>query len=426
MEILVVEDDDALRNALATSLGVHGFDVATAGSAEEAVVRADLSPPAVVLLDLSLPRADGFHALRRLRSFTDVPVIVLTVRDDKADKVRALDAGADDYVVKPFDLDELLARIRAALRRRPDAANELPTQIVVDDLVIDLARGQVTRGGEDVHLTPTELRLLDLLVTSDGRLLTYAQVAAMLKTDRKEIDQGTLRVFVAQLRKKLGDDATSPRADRDPLRPRLPLDRGRAELLTYNYMVVDHAVEHVRRSEARRPTPPTGCCTRSPTPPAATSSSGRSRRSTPSPRSPARYPMSFAAVQKHVAVLDRAGLVTKRRHGREQLVRGNVDAVREAGAALDRLDAVWRHASTGSANSSPTTPKEHRHDRHERLEGPRRPHHDDHRGVRRAGRACVAGVGRPASARAVVGPADLPGDGRRPRPHARRHGVTTS
>jgi len=209
-DLLVVEDDKPLREALATSLAAHGYEVETAGSAEEALVRADLSPPNLVLLDLSLPRADGFHALRRLRSFTDVPVIVLTVRDDKADKVRALDAGADDYVVKPFDLDELLARVRAALRRRPDPT-ESPSQIVVDDLTIDLARGRVTRGGDDVHLTPTELRLLDLLVNSDGRLLTYSQVASQLKTDRKEVDQATLRVFVAQLRKKLGDDAASPR-----------------------------------------------------------------------------------------------------------------------------------------------------------------------------------------------------------------------
>ena len=209
-EILVVDDDEAFRDALGADLRAHGFSVTTAGSAEEAVVRADLSAPALVLLELSLPRADGFHALRRLRSFTDVPVIVLTVRDDTADKVRALDAGADDYVVKPVDLEELLARMRAALRRRPDMA-ESPARIVVDDLVIDLARGSVTRDGEDVHLTPTELRLLDLLVGSDGRLLTYAQVATSLKTDRKEVDQGTLRVFVAQLRKKLGDDAASPR-----------------------------------------------------------------------------------------------------------------------------------------------------------------------------------------------------------------------
>jgi len=208
--ILVVDDDATLRDTLATSLGAHGFDVATAGSAEEAVVRADLAPPSLVLLELSLPHADGFHVLRRLRSFTDVPVIVLTGSDETADKVRALDAGADDYVVKPFDLDELLARIRAALRRRPDVADS-PARIVVDDVVIDLARGRVARGHEDVHLTPTELRLLELLVRSDGRLLTYDQVASQLKADRRAVDHGTLRVFVGQLRKKLGDDAASPR-----------------------------------------------------------------------------------------------------------------------------------------------------------------------------------------------------------------------
>jgi two-component system KDP operon response regulator KdpE len=137
-------------------------------------------------------------------------VVVLTVRDARDDKVRALDGGADDYVVKPFDLDELLARLRAALRRRPEAESAAAI-LVIGDVEIDRARGQVRRAGEAVHLTPTELRLLDLLVNSDGRLLTYTQVAAQLRTPRKETDQGSLRVFVAQLRKKLGDDAADPR-----------------------------------------------------------------------------------------------------------------------------------------------------------------------------------------------------------------------
>jgi two-component system KDP operon response regulator KdpE len=208
--ILVVEDDAPLRDALATSLRAHGYDASEAGTAEEAVALASHDLPDLVLLDLSLPGADGFHALERLRTFTDIPVVVLTVRDAKDDKVRALDGGADDYVVKPFDLDELLARLRAALRRRPEGETVVAT-LVIGDLEIDRARGQVTRAGEPVHLTPTELRLLDLLVNSDGRLLTYGQVAAQLRTQRKEIDQGTLRVFVAQLRKKLGDDAADPR-----------------------------------------------------------------------------------------------------------------------------------------------------------------------------------------------------------------------
>jgi len=208
--ILIVEDDAPLRDALATSLQAHGYEASEAGTAEEAVVLAGHDLPDLVLLDLSLPGADGFHALRRLRSFTRIPVVVLTVRDAKDDKIAALDGGADDYVVKPFDLDELLARIRAALRRRPDPEVAPPT-LVIGDLEIDRARGEVTRAGEPVHLTPTELRLLDLLVNSDGRLLTYAQVAQQLRTQRKEVDQGTLRVFVAQLRKKLGDDAADPK-----------------------------------------------------------------------------------------------------------------------------------------------------------------------------------------------------------------------
>jgi two-component system KDP operon response regulator KdpE len=210
MRILVVEDDAPLRDALATSLRAHGYDVSEAGTAEEAVALAAYDTPDLVLLDLSLPGADGFHALERLRTFTAIPIVVLTVRDSKDDKVAALDTGADDYVVKPFDLDELLARVRAALRRRPDVSSS-PATLVVGELEIDRARGQVTKMGVPVHLTPTELRLLDVLVKSDGRLVTYTQVAEQLRTPRREIDQGTLRVFVAQLRKKLGDDAADPR-----------------------------------------------------------------------------------------------------------------------------------------------------------------------------------------------------------------------
>ena len=208
--ILVVEDDAPLRDALATSLRAHGYETTEAGTAEEAVVLAGHDVPDLVLLDLSLPAADGFHALDRLRTFTAIPIVVLTVRDAKDDKVRALDRGADDYVVKPFDLDELLARLRAALRRRPDG-EATPASIDLGDLIIDRARGRVTRGGEPVHLTPTELRLLDLLVSSDGRLVTYSQVAQQVGRPGKEIDQGSLRVFMAQLRKKLGDDAADPR-----------------------------------------------------------------------------------------------------------------------------------------------------------------------------------------------------------------------
>jgi two-component system, OmpR family, KDP operon response regulator KdpE len=212
VRILVVDGDASLRQELATTLGAQGYEVTEAGTAEEAVVLVGHDVPDLVLLDLVLPGVDGFHALRRLRSFSRVPVVVLTARAGTADKVAALDGGADDYVVKPFDLDELLARVRAALRHRPDAHVDVDAAtVVIGDLVIDRARGRLTRAGEPVHLTPTELRLLDLLVNSDGRLLTYSHVAQHLGTQRKELEHGTLRVFVAQLRKKLGDDAADPK-----------------------------------------------------------------------------------------------------------------------------------------------------------------------------------------------------------------------
>jgi two-component system KDP operon response regulator KdpE len=209
IRVMVVEDDTALRNALSAALQGHGYTVVPAGSAEEAIVLAEQREPDLVLLDLTLPRADGLHALRRIRASSAVPVVVLTVRDDKADKLAALDGGADDYVTKPFDLDELLARVRAALRRRPEAE---PAVVHVGGLEIDLLRAVVSRDGEEIHLTPTELRFLSLLVRSDGRLVSYAEAAREVPAARAgELDQKSLRVFVGQLRRKLGDDAADPK-----------------------------------------------------------------------------------------------------------------------------------------------------------------------------------------------------------------------
>ena len=208
--IMIVEDDASLRRALTTALHAEGYQVVEADAAEQAVRMARRSEPDLVLLDLALPRADGFHVLDQLRSFSAVPVVVVTVREDKADKIRALDAGADDYVVKPFDADELLARVRAALRRRA-GAQDLDPKVRVADLEIDLARGVVSRGSESVHLTPTELRFLELLVRSDGRLLRHREVATYLASGGDRPDAQTLRVYVAQLRRKLHDDAANPR-----------------------------------------------------------------------------------------------------------------------------------------------------------------------------------------------------------------------
>lgn len=203
--VLVVEDDAALRRALVTSLFASDYDVIDVATGEEALVHARDRGPDLVLLDLALPGIDGLDTLRGLRSFTDVPVVVLTVRDDRQDKISALDGGADDYVTKPFDSEELLARVRAALRRSPDHV-EVP-RLQVGDLDIDLERRQVLIGREPVHLTPTELRILETLVASEGRLVPHTELQRRLRGG----DANSVRVFVGNLRRKLGDDAASPR-----------------------------------------------------------------------------------------------------------------------------------------------------------------------------------------------------------------------
>ncbi len=207
--VLVVEDDESLRATLITSLRSHGYVVRDASSGDAALFSLSTNTFDVVVLDLGLPGSDGFHVLERLRAFSRVPVIVLTVRAEPETKVLALDAGADDYVTKPFDTDELHARVRAAVRRGASAPPSEPV-LQVGDLTIDLARGAVSRGDEPVHLTPTELTLLELLVASRGRLVTHTTVGRRLGKRGRPLDPKAQRVFVAQLRKKLGDDASDP------------------------------------------------------------------------------------------------------------------------------------------------------------------------------------------------------------------------
>jgi two-component system KDP operon response regulator KdpE len=208
--ILLVEDDPALRRALRTTLRSRDFEVLEAATGESALVVAADGRPDVVILDLGLPDLDGLEVLRHLRAFSDVPVIVLTARDDQSEKVRALDAGADDYVTKPFDTEELLARIRAALRRVPNAVPQ-PVVVRVDDLEIDLARRLVMRGDEPVHLTRTELTLLEQLCRHPGKLLTQEYLLREVWGPGYGTESNYLRVYVGQLRKKLGDDAARPR-----------------------------------------------------------------------------------------------------------------------------------------------------------------------------------------------------------------------
>lgn len=207
--LLIVEDDTPLRRALGTTLRANGFEVVEAETGEDGVRANTAQRPDAVVLDLSLPGMDGMQVLREIRTGSDVPVVVLTVRDQREDKVAALDAGADDYVTKPFDTEELLARLRAALRRHQRVAS--PAGVIrFGDLEIDLDRRQVRHGGELVRVTRTELQILEVLASNPGQLVTYELLSARLSSDR-EPDAAVLRVHVGNLRRKLHDDAARPR-----------------------------------------------------------------------------------------------------------------------------------------------------------------------------------------------------------------------
>jgi two-component system, OmpR family, KDP operon response regulator KdpE len=207
--VLVIDDELPLRRALRTSLAAKGFDVVEASNGDEGVIAVADRTPDLVVLDLGLPDVDGMEALARMRGFSDVPVIVLTARDQQSEKVAALDAGADDYITKPFDTEELVARIGAALRRRP-VSEPPPAHVVVGPVEIDLSRHLVTLEGERVPLTRTELRLLEVLVTNPERLLTHEYLLRQVWGPSYGTESNYLRTFIGQLRKKLADDAADP------------------------------------------------------------------------------------------------------------------------------------------------------------------------------------------------------------------------
>jgi two-component system, OmpR family, KDP operon response regulator KdpE len=207
--VLVVDDEPQIRRALRTSLEAHGYEVATAGTGEEGVLAAAETAPDLVLLDLGLPDLDGTEVIERVRSFSDVPVVVLSVRDRQADKVAALDAGADDYVTKPFGVEELLARLRAALRRT-QGEEQGAAVLNFGDLQVDLSRRLVTLSAERVHLTKTEYALLEAMVTNPGKLLTHQWLLRRVWGVGYAEESHYLRVYVRALRKKLGDAAAAP------------------------------------------------------------------------------------------------------------------------------------------------------------------------------------------------------------------------
>ncbi|WP_370250349.1 response regulator [Nocardioides sp.] len=210
MKVLVVDDEPALARALAINLRAHGWDVVTAADGRSALEAAATEHPDVVVLDLGLPDLDGTEVIAGLRGWTSVPIVVLSARQHGDDKVEALDLGADDYVTKPFAMNELMARLRAAVRR---AAEPAPAAAVVEvgDLRIDLARKRVARDGVDVRLTPTEWAFLELLTRHLGRLVTREQLLREVWGPAYLHEGHYLRVYAAQLRRKLEADPSRPR-----------------------------------------------------------------------------------------------------------------------------------------------------------------------------------------------------------------------
>ena len=209
-QLLVVDDDPQISRAVRTNLVARGFDVLTARNAETALELLAQINVDVVVLDLGLPGLDGHEVIRRVRSWSDVPIVVLSVREQQSEKVKALEAGADDYLTKPFGMEELLARIRAVMRRA-GAGKEGPVLLRFDGLEVDLARELVKLDGIPTHFTPTQYRLLKALVTNPGKLLTHQWLLQKVWGPAYGTESEYLRAFVRQLRQKLGDDPATPR-----------------------------------------------------------------------------------------------------------------------------------------------------------------------------------------------------------------------
>jgi len=208
--VLVVDDEPQIRRTLAINLRARGYQVDLAASGEEALKAAAHQQPDVVVLDLGLPGIDGLQVIHGLRGWTQIPIIVLSVREREADKVAALDAGADDYVTKPFGINELLARLRAAVRRAAPADEQVPI-VQTPDFRVDLAAKQVVRDGKEVRLTPTEWQLVELLVRNPGRLVSQRQLLSEVWGPKYREETNYLRVFIAQIRRKLEPDPAHPR-----------------------------------------------------------------------------------------------------------------------------------------------------------------------------------------------------------------------
>jgi two-component system KDP operon response regulator KdpE len=207
--VLVIDDEPSILRALRINLSARDYQVSTASDGASGLSAVAHDHPDVIILDLGLPDMEGVEVIRGVRGWTSTPIIVLSVWGQESQKVEALDAGADDYVTKPFGMDELLARLRAAIRRASPAPDE--PVVVTDDFTVDLGAKRVARADRDVRLTPTEWQLLEILVRNSGRLVTQRQLLHEVWGPAYETESNYLRVFVAQLRRKLEPEPSRPR-----------------------------------------------------------------------------------------------------------------------------------------------------------------------------------------------------------------------
>lgn len=215
--VLVVDDEPAIRRTVAAGLRARDYEVRSAENGERAIASVAEDPPDLVILDLGLPDIDGVDVCRRIRAWSQVPIVVLSAEASDYRKVLALDEGADDYVTKPFSMPELLARVRVALRHRiTSAGEEEPAELRVGDLVVDLARHRVAVGGREVELTPKEFDFLALLARWPGRVLTHRAILQAVWGPEYEHETHYLRVYASQIRKKLGDSADRARLVTEP------------------------------------------------------------------------------------------------------------------------------------------------------------------------------------------------------------------
>ena len=208
MKVLIADDDPQLVRALRITLAAHGYEVVAAPDGAAAIALAAKEHPDIVMVDLGMPRLDGVQVIEALRGWTSAPIIVVSGRSGSADKVEALDAGADDFVTKPFQVDELLARLRALSRRSVPVGGE--STVGFGDVVVDLATKTVTRSGARVHLTPTEWRMLEHLARHPGALVTRQDLLKEIWGSEQVSDSGYLRLYMSQLRKKLEAEPSTP------------------------------------------------------------------------------------------------------------------------------------------------------------------------------------------------------------------------